>query len=727
MKNPSTGQINRLIHMIVYLCILFLANYLSFGQCLPYTDQRGLWFFSGLAALILGSLIVTPFFTSPANAISYSIAALVAIFSTKSAEQTQQLPFWLMTCFCIMILVFSIVSIVLKDSKKQLLLNLANMNRVISDQVGNPRIVYTLILFYSLYSFHRESALQIFYISASGIIIIALRPLENFSNIIATIKKFWIKDSRFNYFGTVVAYQTPNIILIRQEADSDLPFKKCAIINDPHTSNKLAIILDHVGRDEGMLVRAIQIFASKSQTTIIQNMLDHLSENTIALLDRNIVNELSKDNYVIKHSENLVGIVAPDTSIDKLFFEIVDDKDIEEGKLVETYVSGKMIIYQIIDGLTKEEIVYQKNTFGYARGQARKIGIWDSEYKKFIPSKWLPNPNSPVFLKTPEGAEDTDRKILGRFPGSSYSVSIKDIHKLVTHNTAILGILGVGKTMLALELVERLISERIKVICIDLTNQYQTELISFYDEVNEISALENIKNIGAAGKVNCKQNVEEGGSIKEFETIMRSEIDLFVKSGSLLKIYNPTQFEVWKQESKPYNGIASMATLSPAEITRIITEEILYICQSLGMTDQARTCIVFEEAHTLIPEWNSVAIEGDKAASNGTARAILQGRKYGLGCLLITQRTANVTKTILNQCNTIFAMRTFDETGKDFLSNYFGNDYSKLLSSLPERSAIFFGRASSCENPVLIRLNDRDKFIQNFRTHTDEPHGPVVS
>jgi uncharacterized protein len=133
------------------------------------------------------------------------------------------------------------------------------------------------------------------------------------------------------------------------------------------------------------------------------------------------------------------------------------------------------------------------------------------------------------------------------------------------------------------------------------------------------------------------------------------------------------------------------------------------------MTDKAQVCLVYEEAHSLIPEWNSVAVEGDKTATNGTARAILQGRKLGLGCLLITQRTANVTKTILNQCNTIFAMRTFDETGKEFLSNYISLKYSSKLPTLQEREAVFFGRASSCENPVMIRLNDRADFLRVFR------------
>ena len=108
--------------------------------------------------------------------------------------------------------------------------------------------------------------------------------------------------------------------------------------------------------------------------------------------------------------------------------------------------------------------------------------------------------------------------------------------------------------------------------------------------------------------------------------------------------------------------------------------------------------------------------EGDRAASNGTARAILQGRKYGLGCLLITQRTANVTKTILNQCNTIFAMRTFDETGKEFLGKLLGKGVrQRLIDSRVERQAVFFGRGSSCENPILIRLNDRADFVRVFR------------
>lgn len=182
-----------------------------------------------------------------------------------------------------------------------------------------------------------------------------------------------------------------------------------------------------------------------------------------------------------------------------------------------------------------------------------------------------------------------------------------------------------------------------------------------------------------------------------------------------MRIYNPAQFRVTKQVSGWNADNAAFLRLTASEITAIFSDAALLICQELGMTDQARLCLVYEEAHSLVPEWNSVAAEGDKAATAKSARAILQGRKYGLGCLLITQRTANVTKTILNQCNTIFAMRTFDDTGKEFLGNYIGSDYAAVLPAMQPRHAVVFGKGSSCENPVLIRLNDQAAFRERFR------------
>lgn len=132
---------------------------------------------------------------------------------------------------------------------------------------------------------------------------------------------------------------------------------------------------------------------------------------------------------------------------------------------------------------------------------------------------------------------------------------------------------------------------------------------------------------------------------------------------------------------------------------------------SQGETDKARFLLVFEEAHSLIPEWNSTANPGDQSASNGTAKVILQGRKYGLGSFVVTQRTANISKSILNQCNTIFALRVFDDTGKQFLENYIGSDYANVLPTLEERHCIAVGKAMRLKQPIILKLNNMENII----------------
>ena len=143
-----------------------------------------------------------------------------------------------------------------------------------------------------------------------------------------------------------------------------------------------------------------------------------------------------------------------------------------------------------------------------------------------------------------------------------------------------------------------------------------------------------------------------------------------------------------------------------ADFAKAAFDEVAKAKLERGKNISARLCIVFEEAHSLIPEWNQVAQQSDVQQVNRTARFILQGRKFGMGALIITQRTANVTKTILNQCNTIFALQSFDQTGLDFLRNYMGEEYSQAISTLPTRHAVLVGKASSSTRPLLIHVDD---------------------
>lgn len=119
-----------------------------------------------------------------------------------------------------------------------------------------------------------------------------------------------------------------------------------------------------------------------------------------------------------------------------------------------------------------------------------------------------------------------------------------------------------------------------------------------------------------------------------------------------------------------------------------------------------KVCLVLEEAHTIIPEWNSSGIS-EKASQpliNSIAQIALQGRKYEIGLLVIAQRTANVSKTILTQCNSIIAFQEYDKTSIDFLSNYFGQEISGALNKLKFRQAVAAGKAFKSNVPMIFEV-----------------------
>lgn len=713
-------QKTRLGIMLIYVGVLLIANYIIFGQVLPLNGEKGLWFYSGLASVLLGNLLVTPYYIKPVDAISYSVVSVIALYSVSNSVSWQLIEiiaFNLALIFFALVILFSFITIITKDSANGKTIKYANTFRVLSDSLGNQTVVFSVVILFALIVFHRDVPKEMFLITMAWVITVLIKPDQLIISLFSKINGIWkIDNEDLATLGDIAAYQLPGIVLIRQKENSTIKIGEPLVFRDRETIN-IALPLDEVGRDESLLVRCLLLDKKIDIPPDLNEKIRLIHDQSVlpyksVFKDDDIKNSFPELNNV----HNLVGIVASDTCLDNLYFEVIQENDIEEGRLVEVKIKDIPVLYQIIDGLTKEEIVYQKNTFGYAKAKARKIGLWDDKERKFIHKKWIPKIYSPVYLKCTDCYKPEENTI-GHFPSTNYTVGIKDINHLVTHNTAILGILGVGKSMLSIELVERMIKGGIKVICIDLTNQYALELKDFLNENTQKSDEAALLDIGSKGKTNVKKNVEEGGSINQFSKGIMEQLEKYLdpKSPEMLKIYNPSKFEVWRQDSKPYGETASMASLTPPEITRIISDAALEIAQKQGMTDKARICLVYEEAHSLVPEWNSVVADGDKSATNGSARAILQGRKYGLGCLLITQRTANVTKTILNQCNTIFAMRTFDDTGKDFLSNYIGGDYSGILSSLEERHAVFYGKASTCENPVLIRLNDQDDFRRVFR------------
>ncbi|MEW8495921.1 MAG: DUF87 domain-containing protein [Candidatus Thiodiazotropha taylori] len=697
--------------IVLYLITLVIIQWTIVGQGFPINEKL-LWFANGVASLLLGSRLLNPHFTPPADVATNSFVAggtLIAALAAKPVVNSDLIIIWIAFSSCTLCFLVSIVVLLVKRSH-----GLETRPWVLSIEraakaFGAPRTIFTLIILVLAWVFHRNSSTELYAILTAWALIVALDPIE-------ALWQFgtWIQDkfdrNEPNVLGIVAAHQAPGLVLIRQDDDVRHKSGTLMAISDEQGPTTLGVALNYVGRDEGILLRALNLpvpDALKARAEIAAT-----GSGAATLLP--VEDEEAQSVRVLERIGSLCGIVDSDSDLEFIEIEVTNDEEITEGRLVDVKVRGKDIVYQIIGGVTREEAVQQKNKYGYVRAKGRKIGKWIIESKKFEPAEWLPRINAPVFIKSTDEFEH-NADAVGHFPGTDYQISI-NISDAVTHNTAILGILGIGKSYLSIELVERMIANGIKVICLDLTDQYTTLLSNFVDQ-NYQNAVNQALFTAAQGRP-VSQGKEEGGSLHAFNNAVNTAISAFLApdTNQSILIFNPAEFRVSKQTTNAYQNQAAFTDLTPCEITAIFSNAALKACQELGMIDTARACLIYEEAHSLVPEWNSVASEGDKNATAASARAILQGRKFGLGCLLITQRTANVTKTILNQCNSIFAMRTFDDTGKEFLGNYIGSEYARVLPSLEDRHAVFFGKASSCDDPVMIRLNDRDKFIEAFRS-----------
>ncbi len=721
---PSEAKI-RSVALVIYIAALIVVQFGVVDTRLS-PNENAIWFYSGIASLLLGSRLLNPYFTPPADSLTNAFAALLAVVPALPVVRSSTPDAYVLAvavAVCALVAIASLLVLITRPEPGVEPGPIWKLSDRAVKGLGSPNIIFGSLIIASVWLFHRDKPIEVFSILSTLLVIVVFRPLESAAAYVVWFLNRPKPFSPDDFIGSVAAHQSPGIVLVRQVASKIIAGGTPMLISDQHGPPQLGVALNYVGRDEGNLLRVLTTPMPRRLAAI--HVPGNVSPSDGMAVSIAVTEEEKAEIRALRWIDRLCGIVDSETSLEYLQFEVINETGLAEGCLIEVRIGDtQRVIYQVVDGATREEIVQQKNKYGYARAKARKIGAWDAEARKFSPVTWMPRINAPVFrLEHAEGAADGD--CVGRFPATPYGVRINP-SECVTHNTAILGILGVGKSFLAIELVERMIASGIKVLCLDLTNQYQALLPEFIDPAYEEQKRAALVAAGQGGEPN--QNRELGGSRNAFKRAVLEQLREFMAPGDdhFLRIVNPAQFRVTKQISGMYNNNADLARLTAAEITSIFSDAALIVCQELGMTDAARLCIVYEEAHSLVPEWNSVATEGDKMATATSARAILQGRKYGLGCLLVTQRTANVTKTILNQCNTIFAMRTFDDTGKDFLGNYIGSDYATVLPSLQPRHAVVFGKASSCENPVLLRLNDQHDFRQFFRP-ANPPRVPAVA
>ncbi|CZG37232.1 Type IV secretory pathway%2C VirB4 components [Legionella pneumophila] len=159
-------------------------------------------------------------------------------------------------------------------------------------------------------------------------------------------------------------------------------------------------------------------------------------------------------------------------------------------------------------------------------------------------------------------------------------------------------------------------------------------------------------------------------------------------------------------------------SLVPIEITHIITAVISrLVFESLQRYRKVNgkslpTVLVMEEAHTFIKRYKE---DSENQSASAVCCQIFEkiareGRKFGLGLLLSSQRPSELSPTVLSQCNSFLLHRISNDKDQDLVNRLMPDNFRGLLRelpTLPSQQAILLGWAS--ELPVMVKMNDIPK------------------
>ena len=128
----------------------------------------------------------------------------------------------------------------------------------------------------------------------------------------------------------------------------------------------------------------------------------------------------------------------------------------------------------------------------------------------------------------------------------------------------------------------------------------------------------------------------------------------------------------------------------------------LKIWQTVEERKESPVLIVCEEAHRYVPN----KVEAQYRASQDSIRRVAkEGRKYGIGLFLVSQRPAEVEPTVLSQCNSWIVLRITNNADREQVKGALPDSLAgltKILSGLRHREAIFVGQAASLPSRILM-------------------------
>lgn len=679
-EGTKMSKTQRITLFIITLGLLFIIFKLATGNWTPASETFVI-IFAALIMLSFVTLFLEHFFTKPTDVLASTISILLLLSPLHS--QLSKLGIWyeIFYVYNVILLLAALIALLLVDKEKS---SSSLQNKVASNLkrfavfFGNGRWLYFCLFFLTLIFYVNNQTKAFIWLFFYSAVIILIDPKK------FVLQTMFKKRTNSTDIGEIFGVQSKNTFLAKLYKER-LPVKCFDFVEFRHTVSeqdyKGLIIDNYILNQE----QWIKILCDPS-------IRDSLSNQTSSNISKNnVVYKIASehDNNFLKR---FVGIVVEQSTIEKIKFEYAAKVPVSEGDLLVVQMGSTKVLYQIVQGLTDTESLDTKNESGFVIGEAIQMGVWDSKRRTFEKYGWVPDVNTPVLLapkidiyESKEGEQQ-----IGTIPHTNYPI-LMNISEAVNHHIAILGITGSGKSVFARNLIRRIILENIKIICVDFTGEYVSKL----EDLNPVLIIHNQQGMEEIEKLIAqKEDTKSKQEVLDYKDRIYQRLSQYIQ-----------EFV----DSENSLSVFELPDLSNTSFILEFTQMFLDgVFKCVKKSNDKKVCIVIEEAHTVVPETSSLGDFGDyganKALVNKIGQIALQGRKYGVGFIIIAQRTANVSKTVLTQCNSIIAFQQFDKTGTEFLSNYMGIEMAKALPNLGLYQAVAVGKGFRTGVPIIFQV-----------------------
>lgn len=258
------------------------------------------------------------------------------------------------------------------------------------------------------------------------------------------------------------------------------------------------------------------------------------------------------------------------------------------------------------------------------------------------------------------------------------------------------------------------------------------------EKIKEIIAVENIDDATSISEddpiefnvgdlVSHLENIASNTSASQYIDFMTIRIKSILRNSQLSSVINNVNDETlldWISgliSTKSERGKIYIIDLSllPSEIIHLIVATIArLIFEALQRYRkhykvELPTLLVMEEAHSFIHKYS----EGEDNSSHKLCTKIFEkiareGRKYGTGLLVSSQRPAELSATVLSQCNSFILHRIVNDRDQEMVKKMVPDNIGNILTelpSLPTRKAIVLGSVTSVPTVVDICELPSDK------------------